>query len=246
MKSNTRRGLRVLVVEDEHPLRMALVDALRGEGFEVHEAADGDTGLKLALSVGPELILLDVMLPKRDGFSVLRAMREDRLASAVIVLSARGEELDRVQGFEYGADDYVVKPFSTRELLLRIHAVLRRADGDAPGVVTPNGRVRVGSAWVDFAGYNVERDGVRTGLSRRELDLLRYFLAHPGQVLDRARLLDDVWGSEEFPTTRTVDMHVLKLRRKIEGDPENPRLIQTVHGVGYRFDPGQGGATADR
>lgn len=232
-----KKGLRVLVVEDEEPLRMALVDALRGEGFDVLEAADGDTGLKIALSQGPELVLLDVMLPKRDGFSVLRAMREDRLSSAVIILSARGEEQDRVEGFEYGADDYVVKPFSTRELLLRIQAVLRRADGDAPGVGTPNGRVRVGSTWVDFAGYCVEKDGVRSGLSRRELDLLRYFLAHPGLVLDRARLLDDVWGGDEFPTTRTVDMHVLKLRKKLEDDPEHPRLIQTVHGVGYRFDP---------
>lgn len=228
--------LRVLVVEDEDPLRMALVDALRGEGLNVLEAADGEIGLALALREAPDLVLLDLMLPKRDGFSVLRAMREDRLESAVIILSARGEEWDRVQGFEYGADDYVVKPFSTRELLLRIHAVLRRADGDAPGVAQPSGKVRIGSVSVDFAGYCVERAGRREGLSRRELDLLRYFMAHPGQALDRKRLLDDVWGTDEFPTTRTVDMHVLKLRKKIEDDPELPRLIQTVHGVGYRFD----------
>jgi two-component system alkaline phosphatase synthesis response regulator PhoP len=230
--------LSVLVVEDEDALRMALVDALVGEGLRVMEAADGETGLAIALREAPDLVLLDLMLPKRDGFSVLRALREDRLESAVIILTARGEEWDRVQGFEYGADDYVVKPFSTRELLLRIHAVLRRAEGDAPGVRQPRGKVRVGSVQVDFAGYCVERDGRREGLSRREIDLLRYFLAHPGVVLDRARLLDDVWGSDEFPTTRTVDMHVLKLRKKIEDDPESPRLFQTVHGVGYRFDPG--------
>jgi two-component system alkaline phosphatase synthesis response regulator PhoP len=227
----------VLVVEDEDALRMALVDALRGEGWRVMEAADGEAGLAIALREAPDLVLLDLMLPKRDGFSVLRALREDRLESAVIILTARGEEWDRVQGFEYGADDYVVKPFSTRELLLRIHAVLRRAEGDAPGVQSSKGKVRVGSVQVDFAGYCVERNGRREGLSRREIDLLRYFLAHPGVVLDRTRLLDDVWGSDEFPTTRTVDMHVLKLRKKIEDDPESPRLIQTVHGVGYRFDP---------
>jgi two-component system, OmpR family, alkaline phosphatase synthesis response regulator PhoP len=227
----------VLVVEDEDALRMALVDALRGEGLRVLEAADGEAGLALALREAPDLVLLDLMLPKRDGFSVLRAMREDRLESAVIILTARGEEWDRVQGFEYGADDYVVKPFSTRELLLRIQAVLRRADGDAPGVRQTKGKVRIGSVQVDFAGYCVERDGRREGLSRRELDLLRYFMSHPGLVLDRTKLLDDVWGSDEFPTTRTVDMHVLKLRKKIEDDPESPRLIQTVHGVGYRFDP---------
>jgi len=241
-----KKGLRVLVVADEDPLRMALVDALRGEGFDVLEAADGDVGLKLALSQAPELVLLDLMLPKRDGFSVLRAMRQDRLSSSVIILSARGEEFDRVQGFEYGADDYVVKPFSTRELLLRIQAVLRRAEGDAPGVETPNGKARIGRAFVDFAGYCVEKDGTRTGLSRRELDLLRYFLSHPGQVLDRTRLLDEVWGSDEFPTTRTVDMHVMKLRKKVEDDPESPRLIQTVHGVGYRFDPAGEGEPKDR
>ena len=229
--------LRVLVIEDEDPLRMALCDALRGEGFEVLEADDGELGLSMALREDPDLVLLDLMLPKRDGFSVLRAMREDRLETAVIILSARGEEWDRVHGFEYGADDYVVKPFSTRELVLRMRAVLRRKEGDAPGVAQTNGKVRIGSVSIDFAGYCVERDGVREGLSRRELDLLRYFMAHPGLVLDRTRLLDDVWGSDEFPTTRTVDMHVLKLRKKIEDDPENPRLIQTVHGVGYRFDP---------
>jgi DNA-binding response OmpR family regulator len=229
--------LRVLVIEDEDSLRMALCDALRGEGFEVLEADDGELGLSMALREDPDLVLLDLMLPKRDGFSVLRAMREDRLETAVIILSARGEEWDRVHGFEYGADDYVVKPFSTRELVLRMRAVLRRKEGDAPGVAQTKGKVRIGSVSIDFAGYCVERGGVREGLSRRELDLLRYFMAHPGQVLDRTRLLDDVWGSDEFPTTRTVDMHVLKLRKKIEDDPENPRLIQTVHGVGYRFDP---------
>src|SRR5262245_2986832 len=148
MKMGTTTGTktRILLIEDEEPLRMALRDALRAEGFEVLEAADGERGLALALAEGPELVLLDLMLPRRDGFSVLRAIREDRLASAVIILSARGEEWDRVQGFEYGADDYVVKPFSMRELLLRVRAALKRADGVAPGVALadPRGKARFG------------------------------------------------------------------------------------------------------
>jgi len=227
---------RILVVEDEDPLRLALCDALRAEGFDVLEAADGEAGLALALREGPDVVLLDLMLPKRDGYSVLRAIREDRLASAVIILSARGEEWDRVQGFEYGADDYVVKPFSTRELLLRLRAVLRRADGEAPGLARTDRKVRFGECEIDFAAYTVARSGARQGLSRQELGLLRVFLENPGKVLARETLLDLAWGRDEFPTTRTVDMHVLKLRKKIERDPEDPRHIVTVHGVGYRFE----------
>jgi DNA-binding response OmpR family regulator len=228
-------ALRVLVIEDEEPLRLALVDALRAAGHAVSEAGDGETGLALALREAPDVVLLDLMLPGRDGFSVLRALREDRLACAVVILSARGEEWDRVQGFEYGADDYVVKPFSLRELLLRLTAVAARAGGGVPGLQLQGGRTRVGDAVVDFAAYTVERGGARTGLSRKELDLLRFLLQNEGRTLDRAALLDAVWGSDEYPTTRTVDMHVLKLRRKLEADPERPRHILTVHGVGYRF-----------
>jgi DNA-binding response OmpR family regulator len=228
-------AVRVLVIEDEAPLRLALGDALRAEGFAVLEAEDGETGLALALAEAPEIVLLDLMLPRRDGFSVLRALREDRLSSAVVILSARGEEWDRVQGFEYGADDYVVKPFSTRELVLRLRAVLARAAGATPGLRETGGKVKVGAALVDFAAYALERDGVRHGLSRKELDLLRCFLTHDGETLDRARLLDEVWGREADPTMRTVDTHVLKLRKKLEEEPERPRHILTVHGVGYRF-----------
>lgn len=227
--------MRVLIVEDEDAIRLALGDALRAEGFEVLEAADGETGLALALREGPEIVLLDLMLPRKDGFSVLKALRQDRLQSAVIILSARGEEWDRVMGFEYGADDYVVKPFSMRELLLRMRAVLARAEGGAPGAESKDGKVRCGDAQVDFAAYTLERGGVRHGLSRKELDLLRFFLAHDGKVLSREKILDAVWGRDDFPTTRTIDMHVLKLRRKLEADPEQPRHLVTVHGVGYRF-----------
>ena len=152
---------RVLVIEDEDALRLGLVDALRGEGFEVLEAGDGDTGLDLALREGPDLVLLDLMLPGRDGFSVLKAIRTDRLQAAVIILSARGEEWDRIQGFEYGADDYVVKPFSTRELLLRIQAVLSRTAGATPGLREEGGKVRIGESLVDFAAYTVTSDDGR-------------------------------------------------------------------------------------
>ncbi len=232
--------IRVLVVEDEAPLRMALRDALGAEGFEVLEASDGESGLSLALREDPDLVLLDVMLPRRDGFAVLRALREDRLAAPVIVISARGEEWDRVQGFEYGADDYLVKPFSVRELLARARAVLARARGAVPGIEAPAGKVQVGEARIDFATYSLERDGRRLGLARRELDLLRYFLLHEGETLERSRILADVWGPDESPTSRTIDTHVLKLRKKLEADPESPRHLLTVHGVGYRFSrPGE-------
>jgi DNA-binding response OmpR family regulator len=235
---------RILVVEDEESLRMALVDALRAEGFEVLEAGDGERGLQLALEHGPEVVLLDLMLPKRDGFSVLRALREDRLGAAVLILSARGEEWDRVQGFEYGADDYVVKPFSMKELLLRVRAALQRAEGVVPGLTSadPRGKVRFGPVELDFAAYTLTNGKERHGLSRKELELLRYFLAHEGQTLDRLRLLSDVWGPEENPTTRTIDNHVLKLRKKLERDPENPLHLVTVHGVGYRFTRSGGSA----
>jgi DNA-binding response OmpR family regulator len=238
-------SIRVLVIEDEDPIRLALGDALRAEGFGVLEAADGARGLELALGEGPEVILLDLMLPKRDGFSVLRALREDRLQSAVLILSARGEEWDRVQGFEYGADDYVVKPFSMRELLLRVRAALKRADGLAPGVgelADPRGKARFGAVEIDFASYTLTNGTARHGLSRKELELLRYFLLHEGRTLDRLRLLSDVWGPDENPSTRTIDNHVLKLRKKLERDPERPRHLVTMHGVGYRFSRDGGDA----
>ena len=226
---------RILIVEDEDPLRMALADALTAEGFEVLEAADGDEGLAVALREGPEAVLLDLMLPKRDGFSVLRALREDRLSAPVLILSARGEEWDRIQGFEYGADDYLVKPFSMKELLLRLRAALSRAEGTAPGMNETAARARFGQVEVDFSAYSLTRAGERHGLSRREMELLRFFLDREGQVLERMTILDAVWGPDESPTTRTIDTHVLKLRKKIEPDPEAPTHLLTVHGVGYRF-----------
>jgi len=233
---------RILVIEDEDVLRMALVDGLRAGGYEVLEAADGERGLELALREAPEVVLLDLMLPRRDGFSVLRALREDRLESAVLILSARGEEWDRVQGFEYGADDYLVKPFSMRELELRVRALLRRTEGRDRSDFS--GKQRIGESTVDFAAYTLTRGREQHGLSKKELDLLRFLMANEGRTLDRTTLLDSVWGRDEDPTPRTVDMHVLKLRKKLEPDPAQPVHIVTVHGVGYRFSR-HGGTTGD-
>ncbi len=234
MSSETADGARVLIVEDEEALRMALADALRAEGFAVLEAGDGEAGYELAVREDPDLVLLDLMLPRRDGYSVLKGLRQDRLTAPVMILSARGEEWDRVQGFEFGADDYLVKPFSMRELLMRVRALLRRANGGTPGV-QQRGSARFGAVEVDFAGYSLVREGVQHGLSRKELELLRYFLDHEGQALERAVILDAVWGEDEYPTTRTIDTHVLKLRKKIEAHPDHPEHLQTVHGVGYKF-----------
>lgn len=226
---------RILLVEDDPSLAMVLGDALRAAGYELLAAEDGERGLHLALTADPALILLDLMLPKRDGLSVLKALREDRVSAPVLILSARGEEWDRVMGFEYGADDYLIKPFSMRELLLRIEAALARAEGRTPGIGEPGRSARFGAVAVDFAAYSLTNAGVRHGLSRRELELLRYLLEHEGQTLTRAAILDAVWGRDQDPTPRTVDMHVLKLRRKLEADPEAPKHLLTVHGVGYRF-----------
>ncbi len=225
----------ILVIEDEESIRMPLVDRLEAAGHRVLQATDGPTGRELALREGPDLILLDLMLPGLDGLALLRALRADRLTCPVLIITARGEEWDRVQGFQAGADDYVVKPFSSKELLLRVEALLRRAGGVAPGIEPPPPQEHFGSVTVDFEGYAVTNRGVTHELARLELELLRFFLEHEGRVLDRNTLLRRVWGEDAFPTTRTVDTHVLKLRKKIEQDPERPVHLLTVRGVGYKF-----------
>lgn len=226
---------RILLVEDEPALRLGIEDALRGHGFDVVSASDGPEGERIALTDGIDLVLLDVMLPGRDGFSVLRNLRRDRLAVPVICLTARGEEFDRVQGFESGADDYLVKPFSMDELVLRIRALLRRAEGGAPGIDGMARVARFGDVAVDFDAYTLRRDGDEVALSQLEADLLRYFLRFENEALSRERLLSDVWDPDSESTLRTVDQHVLKLRKKIERNPAAPRHLVTVRKVGYRF-----------
>jgi len=225
---------RILIAEDEPGLRMGLADGLRSEGFEVGECADGAAALEQARTGGFDALLLDLMLPRLDGFEVLRRLRGERVDLPVLILSARGEESDRILGFEYGADDYVVKPAPLREVLLRLRAILRRTRGAG----APLGKVRFSAVEVDFPAYTLVNGGRRFGLNRKEIELLRFFLAHPGETLDRARLLKEVWGFSRAPRTRTVDTHVFRLRGKIEADPERPAHLLTVRGTGYRFEPG--------
>ena len=223
---------RVLVIEDEAALRLALSDRLRSEGYEVETAADGDQGWDRARQGGFDLILLDVMLPGRSGFDLCRDLRREGVATPILMLTARGEVLDRVLGLKLGADDYLVKPFETAELLARIEALLRRAQPD-----TEAGTFAFGDVRVDFKRVEVTRAGEPVELSALEFRLLRHFVEHRGEVLSRDRLLDEVWGYSAEVYSRTVDQHVATLRRKIESDPRRPRHVVTVHGLGYRFTP---------
>jgi len=222
---------KILIVDDEPEMVRGLEDNLRFEGYQTLAAADGRQGLHLALTEAPDLILLDIMMPGMSGWDVCRALRVKGLDIPVIMLSARGEEGDRVQGLELGADDYIAKPFSLRELLARIRAVLRR-----PGPRQKFEEFAFADVRVRLRGRQVWRAGREVRLTRKEFDLLRYLVEHPGEVVTRDRLLDEVWGYDRFPTTRTVDTHILRLRQKFEADPENPQHILTAHGQGYRFE----------
>ena len=228
---------RVLIVEDDASLVLGLSAALEAEGHEVRVARNGPEGLKLALEERPDLILLDLMLPGMSGFEVCKRIRDERLQCPVIMLTSRSEENDRVFGLELGADDYVTKPFSLRELLARVRAHLRRGDGRLAGGQERPRRIRFGDIQVDFDRLEVLRSGRRQPLTPREFHLLEYLIQHPGEVLSRERLLKEAWGHAENQTTRTVDNHVLRLRKHIEPDPERPRHIRTARGAGYLFDP---------
>jgi len=221
---------RILIVDDEPAIVRGLEDNLRFEGYETLAASSGEQGLARALGEAPDLVLLDVTMPGRSGWDVCRELRQRGLDVPIIMLTARGEEADRVRGLELGADDYVTKPFSLRELLARVRAVLRR-----PGPRQKFEELAFGDVRVHRRGQRVTRAGREVRLTRKEYDLLVYLAGHQGDVVTRERLLDEVWGYERFPTTRTVDTHVLRLRRKIEADPDRPRFIHTVHGQGYRF-----------
>jgi len=221
---------RILIVDDEPEMVRGLEDNLRFEGYQTVAAPDGRRGLALALSEAPDLILLDVMMPGMSGWDLCRELRRRGLDVPVIMLTARGEEVDRVLGLELGADDYVTKPFSLRELMARIRAVLRR-----PGPRQKFEEFAFGDVRVHLRARQAFKSGREVRLTRKEFDLLRYLIEHPGEVITRDRLLDEVWGYEQFPTTRTVDTHILRLRQKFEDDPERPAHILTAHGQGYRF-----------
>jgi DNA-binding response OmpR family regulator len=224
---------RILVVEDELPMRTVLRDCLERNGYRVLTAADGEAGLTTALREKPDLILLDIMMPKLDGLAVCSELR--RLASAVpiLFLTAKGRSQDLVAGLDSGADDYLAKPFSREELLARVRALLRRAEKQARALTAATlGKVRI-----DFAQQRAWREGRPLELTPKEFAVLRLLLESRGEVVSRERFLDVVWGYTAFPTTRTVDRHIVSLRHKIEDDPELPRWITTVHGVGYRLEP---------
>jgi two-component system alkaline phosphatase synthesis response regulator PhoP len=223
---------RILVVEDEPGLRLALTDRLAAEGYSVESAGDGESGLARAGAERFDLILLDVMLPKKSGFDVCRDLRQLGNDTPVLMLTARTQVADRVVGLKLGADDYVVKPFEVVELLARIEARLRRPG--ARGATLPD-RYRFGEVEIDFRRATATRAGQPVELSAKEYQLLRYFIEHREEVLSRNTLLDEVWGYDAMPTTRTVDVHVAWLRRKIETNPRHPEYILTLHGLGYKF-----------
>jgi DNA-binding response OmpR family regulator len=224
------RAARILLVEDDESLRTVLVDAFAREGYDVSGVADGKEAFDRAVKGNFDLVVLDLMLPGLDGYEVCRRLRANGLDAPILMLTARGREEDRVRGLDLGADDYVVKPFSLKELFARIRARLRPQRRDAPI------RTRVGDAEVDLAAMVVRRSGETHPLTKLEAGVLALFLAHPGEVLTRARFLDEVWGYDRFPTTRTVDVHVARVREKLGDDVDSPRFIHTVHGVGYRFE----------
>ena len=225
---------RVLVIEDEPSILRGLADNLRFESYDVLTAADGETGYQLLQTREPDLVILDLMLPKMSGYDVCRKARANGITTPILVLTARGEEMDRVAGLDLGADDYVTKPFSLPELLARVRALLRRSQA-AAGANEPVASLAFDDVGIDFGKYEARRAGAAVEMTRKEFQVLRYLASHPGQVITRDELLEKVWGLEKYPTTRTVDNHVMSLRAKLERDPGNPRHLLTVHGVGYKW-----------
>lgn len=224
-------GPLILVIEDDPAIRLGLRKTLGFEGYRVLEAADGEKGLELAFERRPDLVLLDLMLPKVNGYEVCRTLRRHDKTLPILILSAKGQEVDKVTGLDVGADDYITKPFSTRELQARVKAALRRTQAQEKTVETwSNERIRV-----DFPGQSLVVAGKSVELSTREFKLLRYLIENRGRVLSRDQILNKVWGFDYEGTARTIDNFINKLRMKMEVDPAQPTLIQTVRGVGYKF-----------
>ncbi len=222
----------ILVIEDDPAILRGLADNLKFESYTVLTASAGDAGLALAREKKPDLLILDLMLPGLSGYEVCRKLRTEGNQLPILMLTARGEEADRILGLDLGADDYVTKPFSIRELLARVRALLRRAQPAKPN--EPD-ELQFGDVVVDFRSYEARKAGQPLELTRKEFGVLRYLASRAGEVLSRDELLNEVWGYERYPTTRTVDNHIASLRAKIERDPANPEYLRTVHGVGYKF-----------
>ncbi|NIM94686.1 MAG: response regulator [Anaerolineales bacterium] len=222
---------RILIIEDDRAILRGLKDNLEYESYEVLTATEGEQGYRLIQEHDPDLIILDLMIPKMDGYELCRKVRGEGTATPILMLTARSEEVDRVQGLDLGADDYVTKPFSVPELLARIRAILRRAQ---PSADLPD-HLRFEDVFVDFKRFQAEKSGQTLKLSRKEFGVLRLLAARIGQVVTRNEMLDEVWGHECYPTTRTVDNHIASLRAKLEDDPSKPCHLITVHGVGYKL-----------
>jgi two-component system, OmpR family, alkaline phosphatase synthesis response regulator PhoP len=224
----------VLLIEDEEALRLFLGDSLKSEGYAVEYASDGPEGLDKALRLPVDLIVLDIMLPQKDGFEVCQGIRRAGRMTPILMLTARNQIQDTVAGLKIGADDYVTKPFNMAELMARIGALLRRAavGGASPATICEFGPIRV-----DLRGTEVTRNGKVVELSAREFQLLRYLIEHPGETVSRDRLLKEVWGYGAKIYTRTVDVRIASLRQQLEDDPGEPRFILTVQGIGYKFQP---------
>ena len=223
---------RLLVIEDELPMRTALADVLTAEGYRVLTAADGEAGLQRALAEKPDLILLDIMMPKLDGYAVCAELRRLGNAVPILMLTAKGQVEDRVTGLDAGADDYLVKPFSTEELLARVRAMLRRAQRQTRAATA----LVLGDTRIDLIKQTAARGRKTLHLTTKEFAILRLMAESPGEPISRERFLDAVWGYTAFPTTRTVDNHIASLRAKIEPEPDSPRWLVTVHGTGYKLE----------
>ena len=221
----------ILAIEDDPAILRGLADNLRFESYDVLTAADGQAGYTLIHEKRPDLIILDLMLPKLSGYEICRKVRAEGIQTPIIMLTARGEEADRVLGLDLGADDYMAKPFSIRELLARVRAILRRSQ---PPKVEPD-ELRFDDLVVNFVSYEANRSGQPLEMTRKEFQILRMLSTRAGEVVTRDELLNEVWGYENYPTTRTVDNHIASLRAKIEREPGNPKHLKTFHGVGYKL-----------
>ena len=221
----------ILIVEDEEQMRLGLRDNLEFEDYKVDMAADGEEGLEKILNNNYDLIILDVMLPKMSGFDVCKEVRSREIATPILMLTAKGEEIDKVLGLELGADDYITKPFSLREVLARIKAVLRRSEPAA----APSKKVQIGRITVNFKTYEAYENDTAVSMSHKEFEILKYLWEHRNQTVERYTLLNEIWGYDNVTTTRTVDNFILKLRQKIEEDISQPKHILTVHGIGYKY-----------
>jgi DNA-binding response OmpR family regulator len=227
---------KILIVEDDPAILTGLEDLLGGEGFEVQSVRDGIAALQAYRAETPALVLLDVMIPRLSGLDVFREIRKKDSLTPILMLTAKGQEVDKVVGLELGADDYIVKPFGVGELVARVRAALRRAAARA-AKGRDTGPIEFADVRIDPKTFTGTKGEKSFPVTAREIDLLRFFAARPGEVVDRFTLLDEIWGVRYEGTTRTLDQHIAKLRQKIEDDPASPLLIQTVYGVGYRFSP---------